>query len=920
MQESAKIICKFEFFFVSLQVELKNVTQIKQYLSQFCQPVMVVLGLLFTLSICADEVEYPCRDLITDGKYSQALTELQKQQVKSPDDYAIPFAQYKIFVTRNNPNRDIRKAYSFLCESQDKFNALSPKDQARVENAGYTSRLYASELANITLIAQLEAQKVNTLKAWDDFLDTYSRAPQKMIVQATKTRDALAFKQAEQTNTEEAYRQFVQSYPNAQERGEAEKRMYTLAYKAIIDNGSEEDYREYYQKYPNSPFVEKIRDRENELVMHREVQPRNWNTIRTYLLKHTESNRWRDTVMLYMVKYAQATHEIEATRWGIMNLRSPYSDSCWMVMRATCLEDTTLKNFVTFHNTYRTQAVERVHKADRWLVEAHDRLRLGDISVEQYIELVAPAYPAYYKLQGLIKADVKAKRWSEALATVKKFQKAFAGDKRYADLVRVMEEQDDPKLLTTSVGSGVNTPTGNEFSPVISGDGNQLYFCGTNRPGNIGNEDIFYSTKSQNGWSNATPVSELNTEGSNEAPLSLTTDGNTMIVFKDGKLMTSQRTKDGWGSLKPLSKNINISEWMADAMITSDGKALLFAAMCKVPHEHQMSVNIFVSLLQDDGQWGKPFGLGPQINTPRIDRSPFMHPDMKTLYFCSEGHGSLGGTDVFVSTRLDERSWTKWSEPVNMGKIINTAGNDCWYKISTDGALAYFSKRENKQNDIVQLTIPEKYRPQPIATITGKITDTQGAPVTTMIRWEDLGTQRLVGHTQTRPEDGSYFIVLPEGKNYGYYVYNDKLFPSSASIDLRDTKQFVNVENNITVTTIEEMVEQQKPIALNNLFFDTGKWVLLPASIAELNRVATIIRQQGKKVEISGHTDNVGDDESNRILSENRANAVRDYLVSVGIKSELLVPRGYGETRPVATNNTPSGRQKNRRVELKFIK
>lgn len=899
---------------------MKIMPQTESYFFRFCRTTVLVIGLLFASSVYADEVEYPCRDLIADGKYSQALTELQKQQAKLPDDYAIPFAQYKIFVTRNNPNRDICKAYKYLCESQDKFNALSPKDQARVENAGYTARLYASELANITLIAQLEAQKTNTLEAWNDFLTTYSRAPQKMITQATKTRDALAFKQAEQTNTVEAYQQFVQTYPNAQERGEAEKRIYTLAYNAIIDNGTEEDYREYCQKYPNSPFVDKIRDRENELVMRREVQPRKWNTIRTYLLKHTESNRWRDTVMLYMVRYTQATHEIEATRWGITNLRSPYSDSCWMVLRATCLEDTTLKNFVAFHNTYRMQAVEQVQKNDRLLVEAHDRLRLGDINVEQYIDLVAPAYPAYYKLQRLIKDAVKAKRWQEALATVKRFQRAFADDKRYAELVRVLNEQDDPKRVTTSVGAGVNTPTGNEFSPVISGDGNQLYFCGTNRPGNTGKEDIFCSTMSQSGWEKASPVLSLNTAESNEAPLSLTTDGNTMIVFKDGKLMVSQRTKDCWGPLNPLSKDINISEWMADAMITSDGKALLFAAMCKVPHEHQMSVNIFVSLLQKSGQWGKPFGLGPKINTPRIDRSPFLHPDMKTLYFCSEGHGSLGGTDVFVSTRLDERSWTKWSEPVNMGKVINTAGNDCWYKISTDGALAYFSKRENKQNDIVQLTIPEQYRPQPVATITGKITDVQGAPVTTMIRWEDLETQRLVGHTQTRPEDGSYFIVLPEGKNYGYYIYNDKLFPTSANIDLRDTKQFVNVENNITVTTIEEMVEREKPIALNNLFFDTGKWVLLPASIAELNRVATIIRQQGKKVEISGHTDNVGDDESNRILSENRANAVRDYLVSMGVNNDLLISRGYGETRPVATNNTPIGRQKNRRVELKFIK
>ncbi|MBP5659534.1 MAG: OmpA family protein [Paludibacteraceae bacterium] len=292
---------------------------------------------------------------------------------------------------------------------------------------------------------------------------------------------------------------------------------------------------------------------------------------------------------------------------------------------------------------------------------------------------------------------------------------------------------------------------------------------------------------------------------------------------------------------------------------------------------------------------------------------------MKTLYFCSEGHSSMGGTDVFVSKRLSERSWTEWSEPVNMGKAVNSAGNECWYKISTDGSLAYFSKRENKQNDIYQLSIPEHLRPQPVATISGRVVDSNGNPVVTVIRWENLETQRFVGHTRTNPEDGQFFIALPEGKNYGYYIYNEKLFPVSDNIDLRKSDQFISVENNITVTTIKEMIENETPIALNNLFFDTGKWFLLPASISELNRVATIIRQQGIPVEISGHTDDVGDDESNRILSERRANAVRDYLLKAGIDSKLLTAHGYGESRPVATNKTPEGRQKNRRVELKFI-
>lgn len=880
----------------------------------------LVFVILFSVCVTADELVYPCSELIRSGAYAKAEDELLSLQQQNPDDYAALFALYKCFVSRNNTKRDIRKAYDCLSRSQDVVNALPEKEQSRAQKNGFTEQMYSSEYANVTLFAQLEVQRINTLEACNDFLNTYHRAPQKMTFQITKTRDALAFRQAENEATIEAYKAFVTDYPNASERTEAEKRICLLAYNKIAEDGTEQDFLDYIREYPNSPQIDKARDRAAEKEMLRLVNKFNWQSQRTYLGNHTEPNRWRDTVQTWLVEFVQSSHTIEAARWGTLNMQHPYSDSCWLTMRAIALEDTTLNMFVTFRNSYQSNAIAAYRQTDSLLAVAHDNYRAGAITVEQYIDQVAPAYPAYYRLQQLIRDDLKAKNRQGALATLQAHSQAFGNDRRFADLMRVLSEHDDKQSVAVSIGAGVNTPEGNEFAPVISADGKKLYFCGTKRTGNIGREDIFFSRMTPKGWSKAEPVNELNTADANEAPLSLTADGTTMIVFKNGKLMYSVLTKEGWSALQTMSKKIAISEWMADAMITSDGKALLFAAMSKSPHEHQTSVNIFVSLLQDNGEWGKPFGLGQKINTTRIDRSPFLHPDMKTLYFCSEGHSSMGGMDVFVSTRLNDRSWTEWSEPVNMGRSINTAGNECWYKISTDGALAYFSKRENKQNDLCQLTIKESLRPQPVVTVSGKVTDTHGKPVLTMLQWEDLETQRLIGHTRTNPDDGQFFMVLPEGKNYGYYIFNEKLFPVSYNLDLRHTHEFLTMENNIQVTTIQEMIDEQIPMAMNNLFFKTADYTLLPASITELQRVAAIIRQQGKPVEISGHTDNVGDDESNRILSEYRANAVRNYLVKLGVDKSLLTVRGYGETRPVATNSTPEGRQKNRRVEMKFVK
>lgn len=868
-----------------------------------------------------DVVDYPCWNMIEQGNYSLAWEKLQKLDAKTPKDHAIAFAFYRVYASREYEDYDLKKAYGYLCLSQDYLKAYAPKDMQKAEAAGYTASFYATEYANIGLNAYREAARRNTITAWNDWIACYKRVPQQQIAQATTTRDAMAYKRAQQLNTLQAYEAFVRDYPRAQEAPAAWTHVYELAFREIEKSGSEQDFKSYCKKYPNSPYARRVDDKAREMEVRRTVKRNDWRSQRQYLLTSQDTTRWRDTVTTYFIQTVRRMRSLDGAKWGLKNLRQPYRDTCWMVLRDISLDAKDLHPLIRFHTNYVNYAIKKVQKADMMMIVADEKYKLGDLETEDWIRIVAPHYPAYCKLQELIDDDVSHKRWSEALAKVEKFQPVFGSDYRYNNLLRVLREEDDPKILAKPIGDGVNTPDGSEFAPAVSADGNMLYFCGTNREGNVGKEDIFLSKLTDDGWSKALPLNDVNTPDRNEAPLSLSTDGTSMLVFLSGKLAITRKGANGWTNFESLPGRINISDWQADAMITSDGKTMLFAAMSKAENEQDVSINIFVSHLQDNGGWGTPIDLGPAINTPFIDRSPFLHPDMHTLYFCSEGHGSLGGLDVFVSTRLKEDSWTEWSTPVNMGKIINTAGNECWYKISTDGSLAYFSKRLNKQNDLYQLTIPTHLRPQPVATISGKIVDTQGQPVVTSIRWEDLDAQELVGFSNTDPTDGTFFIVLPEGRNYGYYVSDERLFPVSNNIDLRGTHEQVTVENNnIEVVTIVEMIEEEKPVTMNNLFFNTGEWELLPASINELTRVANIIRRQKRKVEISGHTDDVGDDESNMILSHNRANAVREYLIKIGVDASLIVTKGYGESRPVATNKTSEGRQKNRRVEMKFIK
>jgi outer membrane protein OmpA-like peptidoglycan-associated protein len=207
-----------------------------------------------------------------------------------------------------------------------------------------------------------------------------------------------------------------------------------------------------------------------------------------------------------------------------------------------------------------------------------------------------------------------------------------------------------------------------------------------------------------------------------------------------------------------------------------------------------------------------------------------------------------------------------------------------------------------------------------VATVSGKLLDKNNNPVAAEIRWEDLQTGKNVGQSKSDPADGSFFIVLPLGKIYGYYIDKNEYFPISNNIDLRTNNKPIQLESDINIVTFKQMIEEGTSVPINNLFFDFAKYDLLPYSIPELQRIATIIKTNNLKVEIDGHTDNIGDEKTNQILSEKRANSVKEFLVNEGCDVSLLTIVGFGETKPVATNENEAGRAKNRRVEFKFIK
>jgi len=547
-----------------------------------------------------------------------------------------------------------------------------------------------------------------------------------------------------------------------------------------------------------------------------------------------------------------------------------------------------------------------------------------------YIKKAAPVELAYIALQRIISPEIIKKNWQAAIALLHEHKQYFPDNERIDRLITILNTPEE-KTNKKNISTEINTK-GHEYAPVVSANGKRLYFCGRKRDGSIGGEDIFVSKLKNNAWTKPKLLNGINTPYAHEAPLAISADGNRLLLYANTDIYYSDKNYSGWGIARPFPSVNTEKSWEADAMITSDGKAILFISDRKgnIGQHHAFGKNfhgtftgntdIYVSEKTNNG-WSKPVSIGNKINTAYAERSPFLHPDMKTLYFSSDGHAGLGKLDVFKTTRLSDTSWTEWSEPVNLGKGINSFGDEYDYKISTDGKTAYLSVYKVDNYDIYQMDLPLSMQPEQVAVVFGTIKNSDNEFLKAKLKWEDLQTGKLIGFSESDITDGSYLIILPLGKNYGYYIDHENYFPLSGNIDLKDQKEKIEIEKNFVLQSYTEIINEQVAISLENVFFDHNKHVLKPESYSELNRLAKFIKEnKNLKIEISGHTDNVGTTQYNKQLSQKRANAVKNYLVTKNCTSSKLISKGYGETKPISDNDTDIGKAKNRRVEFKVVK
>jgi len=474
----------------------------------------------------------------------------------------------------------------------------------------------------------------------------------------------------------------------------------------------------------------------------------------------------------------------------------------------------------------------------------------------------------------------------------------------------------DYKFEPENLGDSVNSEY-SEYYPTITLDGNELVFTRRIKV----NED-FYSTSKINGkWTKASPLAGNINSTFSEGAQNISQDGQWLIftgcLFPEGlgscDLYISYHLKEGWSKPENLGYTINAESWESAPSLSPDKRDLYFAS--NRPGGYGGS-DIYVSRLLPNGRYSEPENLGPEINTAGQESCPFIHADNQTLYFTSNGHLGYGGDDLFMAKKSGKGNWSK---PVNLGYPINTIEDEGSLIVAADGQTAYYASNRSDSYgglDLYTFQLRTDIRPSKTVWVKGKVFDQKtkkGLPST--VELADLSAKETVGKVQT-DEAGNYLITLPIGKDYAFnvnrkgYLFFSENFPMDRH----------NADSTYKIDIALQPLEPNAAIVLKNIFFESKVFDLKTESTTELDKVVQLLKDNPTlKIEISGHTDNVGKAEDNLKLSDNRALSVVAYLTSKGIKPERLTAKGYGASKPVAANNSEDGRAQNRRTELKVL-
>lgn len=572
-------------------------------------------------------------------------------------------------------------------------------------------------------------------------------------------------------------------------------------------------------------------------------------------------------------------------------------------------------------------------KAIQYLALSYEKNGAIDLAIQQY-NLLQKIKPSNEKNIALTKAKLLYNNgfYKDALNEVlfidtndlKPVAKALLSSIKTANTLVKNPVDFNPTAMSKAINSN-----NLEYLPSFTADEETIVF--TRRANDFtANEDFFISFLKDSLWTIAENFKEINTP-SNEGAICISADGKTIVFAGDEgmngygnfDLWMVQKNGDEWGHLKNLGANINSSNWESQPSLSADGKTLYFAS--KRPNGYG-GIDIYKAELIN-GEWTKAIALDATINTKGKEQSPFIHHDSNTLYFSSDGHPGLGKEDLFFS----KRKGNTWTKPENLGYPINTHKTEATLVVSTNGERAYFATDKGDEKaglDIYSFKLPQEKKPEKLTYFKGIVKDAiSQKTILTNIELINLADTSDITTTKSDSLNGTFLITLKAGDTYlcninkpGYLFYSAH-FTVTNNKDGKPYKKEIFLQPIIKTTDKNTTTEVSKPIVLNNIFFESGKATLLKKSTLELNRLVDLLKENKLlKIKINGHTDDIGNETDNQLLSEKRAKAVVDFLVKAGISSNRLKYEGFGESQPLKPQNTASAKALNRRTAFEILK
>ncbi len=472
-----------------------------------------------------------------------------------------------------------------------------------------------------------------------------------------------------------------------------------------------------------------------------------------------------------------------------------------------------------------------------------------------------------------------------------------------------------------NMGSSINSEN-QEYSPAFAIDEKTIYI--TKRMGNLSdnrpNEDLYFAELNDESWDKVKDIGPPINTIENEGAFSISSDGNyiffTSCSRNGGKgqcdIWLTSKKNNRWDEPKNLQSPINTKYWESQPSISSDGRMLYFSS--DRPGGYG-GTDIWVSEFSNSG-WSAPKNLGPTVNTSKDEQFPFIHSDNRTLYFSSNGHPGLGKSDLYL-TRKDVK--LNWESPINMGYPINSRGQDWNLVVARDGKTAYFSSDQLKGFgglDIYTFQLPEKLQAEKVSYLRGYVRDAiTKQPLSANVELSPINGEPTT-LTYAKPGTGMFLVPLKINMKYALTIDKDGYLFYTEFYNMPAIQRDQPIELFIDL----EKIELGNSVVLKNIFFDTDKSDIKDESKQELEKLIDFLSENNSiRIEISGHTDNVGDSKHNMVLSENRAKSVCDFLTNNGIEKSRLTYKGFGDTQPIKQNNTDENRAKNRRTEFKII-